>query len=127
MASSLHPLGVNFLTLESFLGFSLPFDHVLMFIAFLSYKRRCFLPGLGKVRIYVERGPGIWDVIPLRDDDVEDKFEDVLLRLKVESFFECLALCASFIIRGDVIFVQVKEKIWSRIRGIQALGSDLLG
>ena len=58
---------------------------------------------------------------------MEDKFEDALLRLKVESFFECLALCASFIIRGDIIFAQVKEEIWGRVRGIQVLASDLLG
>src|SRR3954465_5291167 len=38
-----------------------------------------------------------------------------------------LALCASFIIRGDLIFAQVKEEILSRIRRIQALGSALLG
>jgi len=84
-------------------------------------------PGLGRARVCVERGPDIWDVIPLRDDDVEDKFKDALLRLKLESFFECLALCASFIIRGDIIFAQVKEEIWGLIRGIQALGSNLLG
>ena len=60
-------------------------------------------------------------------DDVADKFEDVLLRFKVESFFEYLALCASFIIRGDIIFAQVKGEIWERVLGIQALGSDLLG
>ena len=52
----------------------------------------------------MERGPRIWDAVPLRDD-VEDKFEDALLRMKAESFFECLALCASFIIRGDINFV----------------------
>src|SRR5438270_3238632 len=84
-------------------------------------------PVLGKAGVCSERGAGIWDVIPLRDEDVEDKFEDALLRLKVESFFECLALCASFIIRSDIIFAQVKEEIWGRIHGIQALGSDLLG
>ena len=72
------------------------------------------------------RGPGICDAIPPRDD-VADKFEDALLRFKVESFFEYLALCASFIIRGDIIFAQVKGEIWERVLGIQALGSDLLG
>ena len=58
---------------------------------------------------------------------MEDKFEDALLRLKVESFFKCLGLCASFIIRGDIIFAQVKEEIWDRVRGIHVLGSNLLG
>ena len=75
----------------------------------------------------MERPPEIWDAVPPRDDDVEDKFEDALLRMKLELFFECLALCISFIIRGDLIYVQVKEKIWSHIRRIQALGSALLG
>ena len=83
-------------------------------------------PGLGRARVSVAGGPGIWDAIPPRDD-AADKFEDALLRLKVESFFECLALCASFIIRGDIIFAQVKGEIWERALGIQALGSDLLG
>src|SRR5438270_4869214 len=83
-------------------------------------------PGLGRARVCVAGGPGIWDAIPPRDD-VADKFEDALLRLKMESFFECLALCASFIIRGDINFAQVKGEIWERVRGIQALGSDLLG
>ena len=58
---------------------------------------------------------------------MEDKFEDALLRLKVESFFECLALCASFIIRGDIISAQVKEEIWGCVHEIKALGGDLLG
>ena len=83
-------------------------------------------PGLGKARVCVARGPGIWDAIPVRDD-VADKFEDALLRMKVESFFEYLALCASFIIRGEIFFAQVKGEIWERVLGIQALGSDLLG
>src|SRR4051812_2887120 len=83
-------------------------------------------PGLGKARICVVRGPGIWDAVP-PCDDVVDNFEDALLRFKVESFFECLALCASFIIRGDVIFAQVKGEIWERVQGLQALGSNVLG
>src|SRR4051812_43401240 len=46
--------------------------------------------------------------------------------MKLESFFECLDLCVSFILRGDLVFAQVKGEIWGRIHEIQDLGSDLL-
>src|SRR4051812_34017943 len=42
-------------------------------------------PGLGRARVCVTGGPGIWDAIPPHDDEA-DKFEDALLRFKVESF-----------------------------------------
>src|SRR5436853_7915604 len=82
--------------------------------------------GMRKAGVCVERGFGVWDVVPPRDP-LQDKFEDALLRLKVESFFECLALCTHFIIGGDITFAQVEVELWDRHRDIEALGSALLG
>ena len=83
-------------------------------------------PQLGKASACAERGPGVWDVIPLRDL-AHDRFEDALLRMKVDSFFECLALCIHFILKGDVTFTQVKGELWGRHCDIEALGSATLG
>lgn len=84
------------------------------------------VPCLEKASACAERGPGVWDVLPPRDL-TQDKFEDALLRLKVESFFECLALCIHFIIGGDINFAQVEAELWGRHRDIEVLGSALLG
>src|SRR5436853_4954689 len=89
-------------------------------------KGRKGISGLRKASVCVERGFGVWDVVPPRDP-LQDKFEDALLRLKVESFFECLALCIHFIIGGDITFAQVEVELWDRHRDIEALGSALLG
>src|SRR5437870_1489771 len=84
------------------------------------------LPQLGKASACAERGPGVWDVIPLRDL-AHDRFEDALLRMKVDSFFECLALCIHFILKEDITFAQVEGELWGRHHDIEALGSAILG
>ena len=58
-------------------------------------------------------GPGIWDAIPPHDDEA-DKFEDALLRFKVESFFEFL----SFIIVFSSYFELLCKVILRQKRGI---------
>jgi hypothetical protein len=73
----------------------------------------------------VERGPGVWDAVPLKDA-VQDTFEDALLRLKVMSFFECLALSIHFILGGDFGFPVVEGELRGRVSDIGALGSPIL-
>jgi hypothetical protein len=80
---------------------------------------------LGKARACAARGPGVWDAVPLKDA-VPDTFEDALLRLKVMSFFECLALSIDFILGGDFGFPVVEGELRSRVSDISILGSTVL-
>lgn len=45
----------------------------------------------------------------------------------MDSFFEYLALCVHFILKGDITFARVEGELWGQHRDIEALGSVILG